>query len=58
MIHVSRNDQMDEKELTIKEKFYLFLEKGFCPELEKGVEDPMYKHFGGRNASSNKGIIE
>lgn len=33
--------------MTVKEKFYLFLEKGFCPELEAGVSDPMYKYAKG-----------
>ena len=36
----------------MKEKFYMFLEKGFCPELEKGVEDPLYKYYGGQMKDS------
>ena len=38
--------------MTMKEKFYMFLEKGFCPELEKGVEDPLYKYYGGQMKDS------
>lgn len=34
--------------MSMKERFHLFLEKGFCPELEEGVDDPMYKYFGGQ----------
>ena len=30
----------------------MFLEKGFCPELEKGVEDPLYKYYGGQMKDS------
>ena len=48
---------MEDTELTMKEKFYLFLEKGFCPELEKGVDDPMYKYFGGKGPRDDTGKI-
>lgn len=30
----------------------MFLDKGFCPELEQGVDDPMYKYFGGRSTDN------
>lgn len=42
------------QEMTMKEKFYLFLEKGFCPELEQGVQDPIYKRHGGKMKLHNK----
>jgi len=50
----SSKKDSEEKELTVREKFYLFLEKGFCPELEKGVDDPMYKYTGGQNREGEK----
>lgn len=47
---VTADSEVEEKKVTklsVKQKFYLFLEKGFCPELEDGVKDPMYKYAGG-----------
>lgn len=32
----------------------MFLEKGFCSELEEGVDDPMYKYAGGAKKDTSK----